>query len=350
MRKKNSFWKIFIKVLLAIIASIVLLLGILLVVSSISNKSKLEDEKKYLELPGEMVKVDDRDIHVMNMGDKESDVTLVFLHSNKTYDDAVCLQPLIKELDKYNVIYVDRSGIGFSPEANAPKDIKSMVDETRKAVKAVKKDGPYILVPIKSGGLEAMYWANTYPDEVKAVVGLEMYFPDQYADKEDDAYCSIGNYIATGLVSIGAHRYAKDIYPKNDSGIYTEKQMKTRNALCSKVFYTKSMYNEDKELVKNAKITGELGWPEDTKMYLLYANPFLEPYVSENDDMIEINKELAEKDDSYDSAGSYNYYYKDYLKSHKNVTFEELSSPERMITYNNKKLAKKITKYIDSLN
>lgn len=36
---------------------------------------------------------------------------------------------------------------------------------------------PYVLCPHSLSGLEALYWAQKYPDEVEAIVGLDMAVP-----------------------------------------------------------------------------------------------------------------------------------------------------------------------------
>ncbi|MCR5794006.1 MAG: alpha/beta hydrolase, partial [Solobacterium sp.] len=41
-------------------------------------------------------------------------------------------------------------------------------------------EGPYILVPHSASGLEAVYWAGKYPDEVEAIIGLDPAVPKQY--------------------------------------------------------------------------------------------------------------------------------------------------------------------------
>lgn len=350
MRKKNQFWIILLKVIVGFVLALLLTLGVVLLIASMSHKRKLAEEEQYLVPPGQMVEVDGHKLHVMHEGDMESEYTLVFLHSNKVIDDAIVMQPLFKELMEYELIYVDRSGYGFSEDADVKKDVASMVEETRAAVCAVTDSRKYILVASKSAGLEAISWANTYPEEVQGIIGLEMYFPDQYSELDDDTYCTFGNKILVKLVSIGAHRYAQDIYPSNDFSLYTDKQMATRDALVSKSFYTEGMYREDAWVVKNGKKLIEAGWPEEINMYLLYANPFMDPYLHENGDMLELYNQVQEQGEEYDPVTSYNDYYRTYLAEHKNVTMEEISGPERLVDYAPDVLAGKIKDYLESFN
>ena len=40
--------------------------------------------------------------------------------------------------------------------------------------------GPFVLLPHSMSGLEAIYWAQKYPDEVMGIVGMDMAFPKAY--------------------------------------------------------------------------------------------------------------------------------------------------------------------------
>lgn len=350
MRKKSKYGPLVLKVLLAVLLSLVLTVGIVFLIASVKHKQLLEKEKQYLTPPGEMVEVNGHQIHVVHAGDFEAEHTLVFLHSNKAVDDSIALQPLFEELTDYNLIYVDRSGVGFSEDWDAPKDVDSMLEETRNALKAVTDKESFILVATKSAGVIALDWAEKYPDEIEAIVGMEMYLPDQYSNLDDDAYCSIGNRLLVTLVKNGAHRYADSVYPTNDFSLYTEKQMNIRNALVSKSLYTRGMYNEDKMIVKNAKKVSGFGWPKDIPMCLMYANPFMDPYLHDNQDMVELYNQVSEQGEEYDCVAIYNQYYKEYLDNFANVKFYEISGPEQLIIYNPQNIAKIIKSYTQELN
>jgi len=51
------------------------------------------------------------------------------------------------------------------------------LEETRACLKLAGVDGPYLLVPHSLSGLEALYWAQKYPHEVKAIIGLDPRIP-----------------------------------------------------------------------------------------------------------------------------------------------------------------------------
>ena len=47
-----------------------------------------------------------------------------------------------------------------------------MLNEVRQGLSLAGESGPYILFPHSMSGLEAVYWAQQYPDEVTAIIGL----------------------------------------------------------------------------------------------------------------------------------------------------------------------------------
>lgn len=352
MRRKHWFLKILLMVLGGILGFAILSIGVLSLVSYIKHINYKKQENKYLVPPGDFVEVNGHDIHVLHEGDYDAETTLVFLHANNMIDDSIVLSPLFKNLEEFNLIYVDRNGYGFSDVYNSDKSVDAMLEETREAISKSCTNKKYILVATKSAGVQAIYWAHKYPEEVEAIIGLEMFFPDQYKELSDDQYCGFSNKLLLYFTKIGAHRYAKNIYPKNDQSIYSDKQMATRNVLISNKFYTRGRYNEDKMVVKNAKKVSELGMP-NVPMYLIYANPYMDPYLHDDEatlkEYTQIRKQGEEQGKDFDCEKSYNEFYRDYASNYKNITMLEVSGPERLITYNPTEISELIKNYAKSL-
>lgn len=346
-KERKKMGKMILKAVGIVLLATVVTFGSVLIYANVKHKKALKEEEKYLTPPGQMVEIDGHEIHVVHRGDETAEHALVFIHANKTVDDSIALEPLFDELSDYELIYVDRSGSGYSDDWDAPKDIDSMLAETREAVKAVTGRTSYILVASKSGGTLAVDWADEYPDEVEAIVGLQMYFPDQYEGMDEDAYCSFQNKLMLELVKIGGQRLSDSVLPDNSYDIYTKDQMDRRDALVEKGLYTQGMYNEDKYLVKNANKVAALGLPEKTPMYMIYCNPYTDPFLHQDDDTLETYEDLAQNSEE-DPAGTYNSYYKEYAESHSNVEMTEMSGPDRLIVYNPQKVADLIKEYISN--
>ena len=72
------------------------------------------------------------------------------------------------------------SGYGYSDEYEGDRSVDTTVDQNRAALEALGIEGPFILVPHSAGGIEAIWWAEHYPDEVEGIIGLDSSIPAQY--------------------------------------------------------------------------------------------------------------------------------------------------------------------------
>lgn len=351
----HKFFKIFIIIFGAAIAINILVIGVLFLI----HKNKLADERGYLNPQGQMVDVGGHSVHVFVDGDENAGKTLVFIHSNGITDDSVALEPLFGKLQEYRLVYIDRSGFGYSDTTKTDKDIESIVTELRTALEKVNVKGPYVLVPNGIAGLEATYWADKYPDEVESIIGINISVADDFDGVTEEQYCGFFNYLMVKFAAIGGQRYVKSVYPDNFGAVYTEKQMIVRKALISKNFYTSDMYEEDLQAVHNAAVVKELGWPEQTPMLVILANPLMAPYI-EDDSSVREEYEDALKEvygtatdasagdaDGVDYVGEYNADKKAYYSQYKNVQIEEMSGPSRLYTYDPDGVAKLIKAYLD---
>ena len=313
-----------------------------------NHQSKLKDEVAYLNAPGKFVEVNGHSMHVMIEGNEESEVTLLFLHSADVSDDSVALAPLFKELkDEYRIVFVERSGVGFSENSGSDRDIDTMLKETRLALEKAGVKGPYVVVPVGTAGLEVTYWANMYPEEIQAVIGINITYPEQYADITTEEYCGFFDYLLVPFYKLGAHRFVTSIYPTNAYGVYTDTQMLTRKALISKSGFTEDMYCENLAMVDNANKVAELGWPANVNMYLIYAKPLMEPYRSTDESVSASYKSAVEDNPEVDYITAYNESVREYFEDKGNVTVEEMAGPARLYTYNPKELGEMIKGYIE---
>jgi hypothetical protein len=122
--------------------------------------------------------------------------------------------------------------------------------------------------------------------------------------------------------------------------------MNTRKALAGKNLYTWDMYGEERKTVDNAKFVYDMGIPEDVDIYLIYNNPFMEPYLSTDAEVQKTYNEAKEQGMENDYKDIFNYDVREYFKSYKNITIDEMSGPGRLYIYDPVKLANMINKYI----
>ncbi len=340
----HKFFKVFIIFMLITLAVNLLIFGLLYA----NHVSKSNDEEVYMNEPGTLVEVNGHYIHVLEAGNTESDEILVFMHSDSVVDDSMALQPLFEELQEYHLVLVERSGYGYSESSGVSKDIETMLSETREALLNAGIEGPYNLVPQGTAGVEAIYWADMYPEEVSSIIGINMNYPKQFEVITSEAYAGFFDYLMVKFCGIGGFRVLSNssIYPENTYGLYTEIQMKTRNALISQRGYTDDMFAEQEAMVDNAAEVAELGWPEDTEMLMLIANPIMEPYLSTDETISETYESAKEENPDFDYETAYNETTREYYAQFENVETIEMAGPSRLYTYDPEGVAEYIINFL----
>ena len=66
---------------------------------------------------------------------------------------------------------------GWSDLTDKERTVENIVGEIRMALKEANIEGPYILMPHSISGIYILYYANQYPSEVKAIIGIDPTLP-----------------------------------------------------------------------------------------------------------------------------------------------------------------------------
>jgi pimeloyl-ACP methyl ester carboxylesterase len=174
MKKLLSFTKWF-------ILGLVLLFALLVTGSYINHRIQTPREEAAYPPPGQMIAVNDHRLHVYAEGERD-DLTLVFLSGSGTTAPMLDFKGLYSRLsDDYRVVVVERAGYGWSDDSGGvSRDIETVLQETRLALQVAGESPPYVLFPHSMSGLEAIHWANRYPNEVAAIIGLDPATPPIY--------------------------------------------------------------------------------------------------------------------------------------------------------------------------
>jgi hypothetical protein len=88
-------------------------------------------------------------------------------------------RPMVERLVSHaRVCAYDRSGYGRSdPAPNEPRDADDVTNDLRALLTAADVDPPYVLVGASFGGMIVTYYASLHPEEVSAVVLLDVPAP-----------------------------------------------------------------------------------------------------------------------------------------------------------------------------
>ncbi len=336
------------KVLLIIIIGFIAFNVLVISGIAIYNKSQLKKEAKYLTEPGRLYSVNGHSMHLYETGNKEAEHTLLFMHGTMGADTVVALRPLFDELkEDYHIVYIDRAGNGYSDVTDKPRDVDTMLSETRALLEAANIEGPFVLVPYYSAGMEVLYWYQKYPEEIESVIGFDMTYPAKYKEYQDNWDISGVSKLFNTFCKIGGQRLISIAYPNNDFGLYTEKEMLTRNALISKYGYTDNMYNEDCMIYENAKTIGLDYFPSELSMLQLVSNKAMEPYLSTDEVLKEQIAAAIEREPELDPVKIYNQAIVEYFAQFDNVKCVEVSGPTELYEFCPETVAEEIKNFLN---
>ena len=260
------------KILLTAIGSAVLLL----VFSSIHHTSRLKREAEKFPPPGKVVQVNHTKMHVYSEG--QGPFLLVFMGGHGTSSPTIDFKPLWKKMsDENRIIVTERAGYGWSEHSQGSRDIDTILEETRKALELSGEIGPYVLVPHSMSGLEAIYWAQKYPLEVKAIIGLDPAIPDVYEESSELITQKRGLKIMHFLTKTGVSRWMdrKELeknLPLLGSKEWSEQDKETALALFYRSAISKNMLNEIDCIPGNAKKVKSNPAPVHTPMYFFISD------------------------------------------------------------------------------
>ena len=212
------------------------------------HQLSLQKESKLLMPIGKKVVVNGHQMNVYIKG--EGSETIVFLSGAGIASPILDFKNLTDSLSKkYKVVVVERAGYGYSEDSNQSRDVLTVLSETRQALSQAEVSGPYVIVSHSMASLESLAWQEKYPDEVKALVGLDWALPASYEDLKDNQTLLTVAYWSS---KIGLLRYfPESFYIKNPT--LTESERQQYKLLAYKQLISQAMLHESHLVKENAK-------------------------------------------------------------------------------------------------
>ncbi|MDF2834537.1 MAG: alpha/beta hydrolase [Paenibacillus sp.] len=137
-----------------------------------------EDKKNYAPA-GKRYEVAGGNMHLYTEG--AGDVTVVFASGWGTANPYADFYPLYEALNPHVKIAVyDRFGYGYSDATDRKRDIDSIVDEIHELLQASGQKPPYVLAGHSLGSLEAIRYAQRFPEEVQGILLIDGGSPEYY--------------------------------------------------------------------------------------------------------------------------------------------------------------------------
>lgn len=204
----------------------------------------------------EYVEIDGHKMHVFAAGD-ESKPRLVLMSGSGTvapvYDFKILYEKLVSN---YRIIVIEKFGYGYSDLHESSCDIDSVIDFQREALKKAGEKGPYILLPHSMSGLEAIRWKQKYPDEIKAIIGLDMAVPATYLAWSKDQIDQRVRFMKRMRM---LNKYGMLFwYPLNKRGL-SKDEIKHQRILRRRNAMNICYENEAKAVLENAKLVHAAG-------------------------------------------------------------------------------------------
>ena len=219
-----------------------------LLATFIFHHVSLEKEQASLTPMGKTVLVNGHQINVYVEGDGPE--TIVVLSGSGIASPILDFKEVSESLSKrYKVVIVERAGYGYSDDSNHSRDVMEVLSETRQALSQANITGPFIILSHSMASLESLVWQEKYPDEVKALVGLDWALPASYENlKQNQTLLTVAYWSS----NIGLLRYfPESFYIKNQT--LTENERKQYRFLAYKQLMSQAMLHESQTVKENAK-------------------------------------------------------------------------------------------------
>ena len=214
----------------------------------IFHRISLEKEQASLTPVGQQVLVNGHQMNVYVQG--EGPETIVVISGAGIASPILDFKEVSESLSKqYKLVIVERAGYGYSDDSNHSRDVMEVLSETRQALSQANITGPFIILSHSMASLESLAWQEKYPDEVKALIGLDWALPSSYENLKDNQALLTLAYWSS---KIGLLRYfPESFYIKNQTLIESER--KQYKLLAYKQLMSQAMFHESQTVKENAK-------------------------------------------------------------------------------------------------
>ncbi|MEC0250952.1 alpha/beta fold hydrolase [Bacillus halotolerans] len=265
----KTLWKV-VKIFFGSIGALILLAAVSVF---IYHHYQLNKEAALLKEKGTLVDVDGKKMNVYQEGSGKD--TFVFMSGSGIAAPAYEMKGLYSKFSKENKIaVVDRAGYGYSDVYDDDRDIDTILEQTRKALLQSGNKPPYILMPHSISGIEAIYWAQKYPEEIKAIIAMDIGLPQQYVTYKLSGIDRLKMRGFHLLTSIGFHRFMPSAVYNPEvirQSFLTDEEKEIYKAIHFKQFFNADMEHELLQSYQNGSKSMNLPAPKETPVLILDA-------------------------------------------------------------------------------
>lgn len=212
---------------------------------------------KYLKCTGELVNIDGHNIHIYRTGNINNPKIVLMSGSGTVapvYDFKILYETLSKN---FRIIVIEKFGYGYSDIFDSPADIDTIVSTQKRALEMIGENGPYVLMPHSMSGIEALRWAQLYPNNVAAIVGNDMCTPLTYGVWTEEM---VEKRIRS-MRFAAKYKLNSLLCPLNNRCL-TKAEVTQHKLLRQKNAFNICCINESKEILNNVRIVETAGYPK----------------------------------------------------------------------------------------
>jgi len=231
---------------------------------------------------GEFIDIDGDKYHAYITGQGKD--TLVFLAGEGVPSPILDFKPLwLLQKDEFRIVILEKAGYGFSDVTNKSRDIATLVSDNRTLLKKLNIKQPYILVSHSLSGLEAIYWAQNFTNEIKAIISLDMSIPSILKITKIPSQTKLAMFLFsifknTDITNKRAFKLTKklpsfSLLNDEDKSIYLN--------IIKHRFMTVNMINEIKLLNENIKTTEKNSYPKNVPL-LFFSSDLIDTAKNAN--------------------------------------------------------------------
>ena len=254
----------------SILVLVVGLVGIVVVTTTL-NFVLTAVEKEGYKAPGTFVEVSGKKIHLVTMGSGPANVVL--LSGFGTTVPMLDFLPLQRELgSKVRVTVVEYPGYGLSQDTDESPSTAQSVEEIRQALREAQILPPYTLVPHSISGLQALYYANKYPEELAGIVGLDISVPQQSAFLHPVKE-SLNAYEVLRILGVVRILFwiAPDLGGATTIGL-SPQEISDYNMITNWMLGSHAIFSEGNQIVSHLQSQSSLRFPENLPVVLVLAS------------------------------------------------------------------------------
>lgn len=187
------------------------------------------------------------------------------------------MKPLIHHLqEQFIVVALDYLGSGYSDDYHTERILDNVANEIHEVMLSLGY-AKYIIAAQSYAGLYSLYYANKYTDEVKAVIGIDAFVPEQINDTEKNeiakfCYNMCLDHNKSRILQCGIKRAAAYHLRKAKNQLYTADDIKIYSNLAKRRIDEMNLFERYNRHQENFKSLRGISFPPHISVLFILSS------------------------------------------------------------------------------